>query len=252
MERLGGGDRVERRVTERECLGHSAGEGYCGECPGERSTHLLDRYIIRAHLVFVAVCLGVATALATVVYLMQGLDRFLRVKPPLPYVMEHFLYRLPGDVLSGLHAVMLVATVFLFVTLNRHHELTALKAAGISVYRLAAPVIAIGVLVALTAGLFQELVLPTLNERGEVLLYAPVADGKRGEAHGKDSMAGGGGQRGPGNGHGRSACRSGRTQVLLHEARGVHPEPVAGRQQLVARAPEVVAGVGEAGQSAGV
>jgi lipopolysaccharide export system permease protein len=62
---------------------------------------------------------------------------------------------------------MLVATIFLFLTLSRHHELTALKAAGISVYRLAAPIIFFGLLVTVGAGLFQEMLLPVLNERGE-------------------------------------------------------------------------------------
>ncbi|MBI2216522.1 MAG: LPS export ABC transporter permease LptG [Candidatus Rokubacteria bacterium] len=131
------------------------------------STHIVDRYVIREHLVFMVICLGIATALVLTIDLLDTLDRYLRVKPPLAYIFQHFLYRLPADVHAGLPVVMLVATVFLFITLNRHHELTALKAAGISVYRVAAPVLALGSLVALGAGLFQELVLPVLNERGE-------------------------------------------------------------------------------------
>jgi lipopolysaccharide export system permease protein len=62
---------------------------------------------------------------------------------------------------------MLVATIFLFLTLTRHHELTALKAAGISVYRVAAPILLFGAVVTVAAGLFQEMLLPVLNERGE-------------------------------------------------------------------------------------
>jgi lipopolysaccharide export system permease protein len=68
---------------------------------------------------------------------------------------------------EGLPVVMLVATLFLFLTLNRHHELTALKAAGISLYRVSAPILGLGLAVAVVAGLFQELALPVLNERGD-------------------------------------------------------------------------------------
>src|SRR5262249_28484634 len=53
------------------------------------------------------------------------------------------------------------------LTLTRYHELTALKAAGMSLYRASAPIMLLGVLVAIGSGLFQELVLPVLNERGE-------------------------------------------------------------------------------------
>jgi lipopolysaccharide export system permease protein len=63
--------------------------------------------------------------------------------------------------------VMLVATIFLFLTLSRYHELTALKAAGVSLYRVSAPVLGVGLVVAIGAGLFQELALPALNERGD-------------------------------------------------------------------------------------
>jgi hypothetical protein len=41
-----------------------------------------------------------------------------------------------------------------------------MKAAGISLYRVSAPILVIGLLVAVGAALFQELVLPRLNELG--------------------------------------------------------------------------------------
>ena len=131
------------------------------------STHIIDRYLVRSHVTFVLVGLAVAAALFVVVDLAQTLDRFLRVKPPLAYILEHFAYRLPAWLHDGLPIVMLVATIFLFLTLTRYQELTALKAAGISLYRISAPILLLGVGTAVAAGLFQELVLPRLNERGE-------------------------------------------------------------------------------------
>src|SRR2546427_5857678 len=62
---------------------------------------------------------------------------------------------------------MLVATIFLFLSLGRFHELTAMKAAGISLYRVSAPILLMGLSVAVSAMLFQELFLPRLNELGE-------------------------------------------------------------------------------------
>jgi LPS export ABC transporter permease LptG len=141
-------------------------QGYGMAAPRD-STHIIDRYVVRSHLTFVLIGLSVAATLFVVVDLAKTLDRFLRIKPPLAYILEHFAYRLPAWLHDGLPIVMLVATIFLFLTLTRHQELTALKAAGISLYRISAPVIALGLLVAVLAGLFQELVLPELNERGE-------------------------------------------------------------------------------------
>jgi len=131
------------------------------------STHIIDRYLVREYLAFMGIGLAVASALFVVIDLVKTLDKYLRVKPPLWYILEHFAYRLPAALHDGLPIVMLVATIFLFLTLSRYHELTALKAAGVSLYRVAAPVLGVGLLVAIGAGLFQELALPVLNERGD-------------------------------------------------------------------------------------
>jgi LPS export ABC transporter permease LptG len=134
---------------------------------GRDSTHILDRYLVREFLVFVGIGLAVAAALFVVIDLLQTLDRYLRVKPPLIYIIEHFIYRLPAALHDGLPVVMLVATIFLFLALSRYHEFTAMKAAGISLYRVSAPILLMGLSVAVSAGLFQELFLPRLNELGE-------------------------------------------------------------------------------------
>jgi len=152
---------VRRRLPRRDTTAERSGVG------GRDSTHILDRYLLREQLVFMGIGLAVATALFVVIDLLQTLDRFIRIKPPLIYVIQHFVYRVPAALHDGLPVVMLVATIFLFLALTRYHELTAMKAAGMSLYRVAAPVLLLGVVVAIISGLFQELVLPRLNEMGD-------------------------------------------------------------------------------------
>ncbi|HET7342350.1 MAG TPA: LPS export ABC transporter permease LptG [Methylomirabilota bacterium] len=134
---------------------------------GRESTHILDRYLVKEQLVFMGIGLAVAATLFIVIDLLQTLDRFIRIKPPLIFVFEHFAYRLPATLHQGLPVVMLVATIFLFLALTRYHELTAMKAAGMSLYRVAAPILLLAMVVAVVSGLLQELVLPRLNELGD-------------------------------------------------------------------------------------
>ena len=135
--------------------------------PTRDSTHIIDRYLVREYLTFMGIGLAVAAVLFVVIDLLQTLDRYLRIKPPLLYVLEHFAYRLPAALHDGLPVIVLVATIFLYLTLSRHHELTALKAAGVSLYRVSLPILGLGIGIAVGAGLFQELALPVLNERGD-------------------------------------------------------------------------------------
>src|SRR3970282_2665719 len=95
--------------------------------------------------------------------LIQYLDRFLRAKPPFIYIVQHLFYRLPGSLYEGLPIIVLVSTVFLFLTLTQHRQLDALQAAGISRYRARLPVLLVAFSISLGAGLMQETALPGIN-----------------------------------------------------------------------------------------
>jgi LPS export ABC transporter permease LptG/LPS export ABC transporter permease LptF len=131
------------------------------------STFVTDRYVLRQYASFLLIALLVTAVLALVIDLFQTLDRVLRVKPPLAYIVQHFLFRLPGFLYRGLPLVVLIATLFLFLSLSRHRELDALKAAGISLYRTSLPVLMVGLGISMGAVLFQETLLPAINAEAE-------------------------------------------------------------------------------------
>jgi LPS export ABC transporter permease LptG/LPS export ABC transporter permease LptF len=125
---------------------------------------LIDRYLARQFFVYFTYGLAVATAIFIVVDLIETLSRY---EPPLHAVLEHFAYRLPAALHQALPIIVLVATIFLFMELERHHELTAMKAAGLSVHRVSVPVLVLAGMVSVGAFIFQETAAPVLNARGD-------------------------------------------------------------------------------------
>src|SRR5438034_11078135 len=73
---------VQRAVSQRGSTADSR--------EATRSTHILDRYLMRQFAAFMGLGLAVAAALFIVVDLFQTFDRYLRIKPPLLYIFEHF------------------------------------------------------------------------------------------------------------------------------------------------------------------
>jgi lipopolysaccharide export system permease protein len=139
-----------------------------GRLTGPReSTFIMDRYLIRQYLIYLGIGTVIGAVLIGVVDLLQTLDRFLRVKPPFTTILEHFAYRLPGELYKGLPMIVLIATVFLFLSLTRQRELDALKAAGISLYRASLPVLLVAGAISVLAVAFQETVLPDINAKSE-------------------------------------------------------------------------------------
>ncbi len=131
------------------------------------STFIIDRYLVRQFLVFVGLGVLVGGVLFVVVDLLQTLDRFLRIKPPLWLILQHLAFNMPGEIYKGLPLIVLIATVFLFLSLTRQRELDALKAAGISLYRVSLPIFLTAFVICVLAVFFQEVALPELSTRAE-------------------------------------------------------------------------------------
>jgi lipopolysaccharide export system permease protein len=156
-----------RRVLPRRAAVERV-SGPAARARGPRaSTYIIDRYLVGQYLTFLGTGTLVAAVLVLVVDLIQYLDRFLRAKPPFIYIVQHLFYRLPGSLYEGLPIIVLVSTVFLFLTLSQQRELDALKAAGISLYRASLPVLLVAFSISLGAALLQETALPGINARAE-------------------------------------------------------------------------------------
>src|SRR5262249_49242470 len=115
---------------------------------------------------YVSYGLGAATAIFVVVDLVETLSRY---RPPLRAILEHFGYRLPAALHQALPIIVLVATVFLFMELQRYNELTALKASGLSLHRVRLPVSARGGAVSVGPFVSQETAAPVLNAKADQL-----------------------------------------------------------------------------------
>jgi LPS export ABC transporter permease LptF/LPS export ABC transporter permease LptG len=127
--------------------------------------HIVDRYLSAEFLTLFLYGIALATVVVIIGDLMTTLDRYLRLKPGLWLIVLHFVYRTPPFVYQGLHIVMLMSTILLFVGLSRSNELTALKAGGVSLYRVSLPVFGLAGLVTISSLGFQEVVMPFMNRR---------------------------------------------------------------------------------------
>lgn len=71
----------------------------------------------------------------------------------------------------GLPLAVLLASIMTFGSLGENYELTALKAAGISLYRIMKPLIVLIVIFTIAAFFFSNNVLPYANLKASSLLY---------------------------------------------------------------------------------
>ena len=124
---------------------------------------LLDRYIARTYLGKFGL---VVTAFVALFLLGDFIDLFddiqtNRVKGAV--VLHYYLFKTPDILRLITPPAVLVAVLVTFGVMARRNEITAMKAAGISVYRATLPLLALGGVVALTMFGAMEYVLPSMN-----------------------------------------------------------------------------------------
>jgi lipopolysaccharide export system permease protein len=131
---------------------------------------LLSRYLLRQ---LVAPFLFGLAALTSLMLLSQIAKKFgALVGKGLPWgvIAEVFALSLPFIVAMTLPMAVLLAVLYAFSHLAADNEITAMRASGISVYQILAPVLAWGVVMAAINFAFVDQVLPRTNARLRGLL----------------------------------------------------------------------------------
>ena len=148
---------------------------------------ILDRYIIRSFLVNYLLALAVMLGMYILLDLIVNFDNFTKGATAARDLQQPTLIAVLTDVfdyyafqslvifqqVSG--AIPLLAAGFTMVRMTRHHELTAMLSSGVSLYRVAAPIILCSTAVAALSVVNQEFVIPQptvveklLRRHGEV------------------------------------------------------------------------------------
>ena len=128
---------------------------------------LLDRYLLRELLVPFGYCLGGFLIFWISSDVLVSLEDFQRHRLGGRDILEYYLVKAPGDVVFVLPIALLLALLYTLTNLARHQELTAMRAAGISLPRLALPFLIVGFLLSVASFAANEFWVPESMERAE-------------------------------------------------------------------------------------
>ncbi len=136
--------------------------------PVEPLLPLIDRYLLRSFLFYLLVLVMAFIVLMFVFSFFELLNDML-ARDKLSQFIPYLYYLTPFLVYNTAPLAMMMATLICFLLLARRHELIAFLSCGISLYRLATPVLILAALIG--GGLFalEEGYLPEANRRQDAL-----------------------------------------------------------------------------------
>lgn len=132
---------------------------------GNRFLQILDIYVMRGWIYYFGLLLVAFTGVYLIFDFFQVLGDIVRNQIPARIVIDYYRFLLPQVVYLMLPLSILVATLVNFGLLTKTNQVTAIKSAGVSLYRLSVPVLTVTALLSVGMFLFADSILPSTNQR---------------------------------------------------------------------------------------
>ena len=131
---------------------------------------LLDRYLLREVLLPLTFCLSGFLIFLICFDVFTRLDKFHANQLQILDIAWYYAVRLPEFIVTILPATLLLSLLYALTNHSRHNELTAIRAAGVSLWRMCAVYFGVGLAASLALAAVNELWAPDSNARAERIL----------------------------------------------------------------------------------
>jgi LPS export ABC transporter permease LptG/LPS export ABC transporter permease LptF len=134
-----------------------------------RYPQIVDNYVLRQFLEYLGLVLGTFVVLTLVFTFFELLSDIVKNRVPLITVGEYLVDVMPSLIYTLTPLIVLIAALVTFGLFQKSNELTAMKATGISLYRLVIPVLALAAAISVALFLVDQFYLPHANKRQDAL-----------------------------------------------------------------------------------
>lgn len=128
-------------------------------------SHLLDRYVLCRFALSLGISVIALVLITVIIDLTENIDTFIDFRASAEEILLYYVYHTPYWTVLVLPIAALLGTLFGLTSLARRSEITAMKALGISLYRILLPVLACGLAVSVFAFLLTDRIVPAATYR---------------------------------------------------------------------------------------
>jgi LPS export ABC transporter permease LptG/LPS export ABC transporter permease LptF len=143
--------------------------GWAGRAVRRLFPRVLDLHMLRGFWGFFLWSLASCASLFLLLTLFELMDDIIKNGIPTLSVLDYLFFLIPQILMFAIPVSVLLGILIHFGILEKNSEITALKAGGWSLYRLAVPILAAACLLSLGLFVLQDYVLPYANDRQDGL-----------------------------------------------------------------------------------
>jgi lipopolysaccharide export system permease protein len=135
---------------------------------------ILDRYLIRAFLKIVLISLLCTTSLYLIVDFFDRIDGVLKSGASVWAATRYFLYKLPVLMSRVFGFAVLFSVLFSIGMLSRTQEITAMRAGGLSIYRISLPLFVSSLVISALNFVWNEALVPAFTREAQYIYKTEV------------------------------------------------------------------------------
>ncbi len=132
-----------------------------------RFPNILDRYITKKFLsIFLLIFFSLISVFIIITFFEQ-IDEIYAHNKTIQDFLTYLMYRIPEFILYTLPICAMASSLLCLGFLTKTNEITAMKACGMSVYRIIAPIVVLSCMVSVVSFYLQENISPYSNKKAE-------------------------------------------------------------------------------------
>ncbi|HIJ21252.1 MAG TPA: LPS export ABC transporter permease LptG [Deltaproteobacteria bacterium] len=122
--------------------------------------NILSKYLAKEFLKLLILCQVIFISLYLMIDFTGGIDDFMKAHAPVYRMFAYYGYKIPAIFVQMLPVSTLTSVIILFCIMKRNNEVIALNGCGISLWRIAQPVMFTSLLLSLLSFFFSETIVP--------------------------------------------------------------------------------------------
>ena len=129
----------------------------------------IDQYILKDFFKKLIFTLCSFVTIFLVVDIIDHLDKFIDVSMTKRAMIQYYIYTIPWFISIGLPMALLLSTVFTISIMQKNNEITALKSSGVSLKRLAFPLLICGTIFSILSFIFDNKIVTHFYQKRMII-----------------------------------------------------------------------------------
>ena len=125
---------------------------------------IIDRYMVKSFLSSFLWCLVMFVVMAVIIDIFSFIDDIVTYKIPALSITAFYVYYIPTILVQVIPMATLLSTIYILSNLNKHSEITAMKACGISLWRILTPILILGMFISVMTFIVNDRIIPTSSK----------------------------------------------------------------------------------------